>query len=612
MLPTSRNALRRALQRWIITVLLLATLPFASMRTGAAGTVYTATNVTALIADITAANTNPTQGPYTINLLTGGVYTLTAEAALNSGTGLPAILSGVDLTIVGNGATIQRSTAGGTPDFRIFVNGSNATLRLNTLALRNGSAAGTVGRNGESGSPGNDGGSAGGGAILNSGTLIVSGSTFASNHTVGGAGGNGGNGGQGTGGLPGGMGGRGGDAGNASGGAISNVGTLTITGSTFSGNTALGGAGGMGGNGGDGMGSPGGPGGSAGKGGDTTGGALSNSGTMTVTNSTFVGNTTTGGAGGNGGNPGSGSGGSTLGNGASGGIGRGGGTANTLTGTLALTNSTLTANSAVGGAGGMGAGGTVAAASGSGGGLRTEGGGVTVRNTILAANPAINDGNCGNSVMDGGYNLEFSPATTCNFLGHAQSSDPKLGALMNHGGPTLTMALGTSSAAINNGNLTICAGMAGGMDQRGLPRPAGQCSIGAFEPQAPPTLTAMSPTSGPIAGGSSVTLIGAGFLPGATVTFGPNPAITVTVINRTTITVTTPAHIVAGTVSVAVTNPDLQATSAMLYTYGTIAMSPAARLTGVPIIGSPSPLPGRRPPGASSGGGSPNPLPPHR
>jgi len=608
MVPTSHNALCCAFQRWIVIVLLLATFPLASVRTGAAGATFTATTVTALIADINTANTNPMQGPYTINLMPGSPYTLTTEATLNSGTGLPIIMSGVDLTIVGNGATIQRSTAGGTPDFRIFVNGSNATLRLNALAVRNGSVVGAGGKNGEQDVPGGNGSPAAGGAILNNGLLIVSGSTFASNHAVGGAGGNGG---KGSSGSLARTGGRGGDAGNASAGAISNFGMLTITESTFSDNTALGGAGGMGGDGGDGSGSPGGPGGAAGTGGDATGGALSNSGTMTVTNSTFVGNTTIGGAGGNGGRPGGGSGTAPSGYGASGGAGQGGAIADAASGTLALTNSTLTTNSAVGGAGGMGAGGTVATASGSGGGLHTEGVGVTVTNTILAANPAFNDGNCGNSVSDGGYNLEFNPATTCGFT-NSQTGNPMLSALANNGGPTQTIALRAGSAAINHGNATTCAGTAGGVDQRGLPRSAGQCSIGAFEPQAMPTLTAMSPTSGPIAGGSSVTLFGAGFLPGATVAFGPNPAVTVTVINPTTITVTTPAHLTAGIVSVAVTNPDLQATAAMPYTYGILSTSPAARSASALPGQSPRPLPAKRPPGASSGSGLPSPLPPHR
>src|SRR4030095_8362787 len=63
--------------------------------------------------------------------------------------------------------------------------------------------------------------------------------------------------------------------------------------------------------------------------------------------------------------------------------------------------------------------------------------------------------------------------------------------------------------------------------------------------------------SGPIAGGTSVTVSGSNFVTGATVTFGGTAATNVTVVNATTITETTPAH-ATGAVSVVVTNPDTQ------------------------------------------------------
>lgn len=556
MLPTSRNAPRRALQRWIVTVLLLATLPLASVRTGAAGTVYTAMNVTAFIADINAANANP--GYYTITLMPGALYTLSAEAATDSGTGLPPIMSGVDLTIVGNGATIQRDTT--TANLRLFLVNSGATLRLTALTLRDGHVTGAAGTNGGNGTgnPGVAGGFARGGAIYNNGALIVTSDTFVQNGVNGGAGGNGGSG--------------------ASGGVI----------------------GGTGGNG--------------GAGGDAAGGAIYNVGMLAITNSTFVANSATAGIGGNGGSAGMGmSGNGVDGYGANGGNGQGGAIASVANTSQSITNSTITTGGAIGGVGGTGRNTIGAMGTSVGGGVFNGGSGISLTNTIFADNNAAVGGNCaGNTILDGGYNLEFNPATTCNFSNHAQSSDPLLGALMNHGGPTQTIALSMGSAAINHGNPTVCAATAGGVDQRGLPRPAGQCSIGAFEPQAMPTFMAMSPTSGPIAGGSSVTLFGAGFLPGATIAFGANPAVTVAVINSTTITVTTPAHI-ADTVSVMVTNPDLQATPAMLYTYGTISTSPAARKTDVAIGRSPRSLPdARQPYGGSSGNGPPSPSPPHR
>jgi hypothetical protein len=74
---------------------------------------------------------------------------------------------------------------------------------------------------------------------------------------------------------------------------------------------------------------------------------------------------------------------------------------------------------------------------------------------------------------------------------------------------------------------------------------------------APPTVTTVSPSSESTAGGTSVTITGAGFVNGATVTFGGTAATNVTVVGATTITATTPAH-AAGAVNVVVTNPDNQ------------------------------------------------------
>jgi hypothetical protein len=70
-----------------------------------------------------------------------------------------------------------------------------------------------------------------------------------------------------------------------------------------------------------------------------------------------------------------------------------------------------------------------------------------------------------------------------------------------------------------------------------------------------PTLTAVSPTSGPIAGGTTVTLTGTGFLSGATVLFGSTASGSVTFLSATSLTAVTPVQ-AAGTVAVTVNNPD--------------------------------------------------------
>lgn len=125
-----------------------------------------------------------------------------------------------------------------------------------------GGGDGGRGGDGGPGTPAGHGGEAKGGAIYNTGTLAVKGSTFAFDAATGGiggeggSGGGGGNGGSGGEGNPGGEGGAGGNAGNGEaagngangrGGAIYNTGHATIEGSEFSEDLAEGGIAGSGG-----------------------------------------------------------------------------------------------------------------------------------------------------------------------------------------------------------------------------------------------------------------------------------------------------------------------------------------------------------------------------
>ncbi len=69
------------------------------------------------------------------------------------------------------------------------------------------------------------------------------------------------------------------------------------------------------------------------------------------------------------------------------------------------------------------------------------------------------------------------------------------------------------------------------------------------------TVTGIAPAIGSPAGGQSVTISGTNFHAGAGVTFDGVAATSITVVNTSTITATTPAH-AAGTVDVVVTHPD--------------------------------------------------------
>jgi hypothetical protein len=110
------------------------------------------------------------------------------------------------LTIVGNGDTIQWSTASGTLAFRLFDVASGASLTLGSLTVQNGLAQGN----------GSGASSAEGGVIYSQGTLALN-SVTVQNNTA-----------------------QGSFEGNAAGGGIYSGGALAVQGSTIQNNQALG------------------------------------------------------------------------------------------------------------------------------------------------------------------------------------------------------------------------------------------------------------------------------------------------------------------------------------------------------------------------------------
>jgi hypothetical protein len=87
---------------------------------------------------------------------------------------------------------------------------------------------------------------------------------------------------------------------------------------------------------------------------------------------------------------------------------------------------------------------------------------------------------------------------------------------------------------------------------------------------AGPSVTAVSPGWGSVAGGDAVTVTGSGFVAGASVTFGGSAATAVEVTDDSTLTAVTPAH-AAGAVDVTVTNPDAEsATLSSGFTFRTV------------------------------------------
>ena len=109
---------------------------------------------------------------------------------------------------------------------------------------------------------------------------------------------------------------------------------------------------------------------------------------------------------------------------------------------------------------------------------------------------------------------------------------------------------------------------------------------------APPAVSSISPSTGPIAGGTSVTITGSAFTGATAVTFGGTSA-AFTVNSATQITATTPAH-AAGGVTIAVTTPNGTSSSGPTYTYVAAptvtslspTSGPAAGGTSVTITGT--------------------------
>lgn len=73
---------------------------------------------------------------------------------------------------------------------------------------------------------------------------------------------------------------------------------------------------------------------------------------------------------------------------------------------------------------------------------------------------------------------------------------------------------------------------------------------------AGPSVSSLSPSSGPASGGTSVTVQGANFAPGTTVSFGSRPATAVDVGSPTQLTATAPAGTAGTSVNVTVSTPD--------------------------------------------------------
>lgn len=163
--------------------------------------------------------------------------------------------------------------------------------------------------------------------------------------------------------------------------------------------------------------------------------------------------------------------------------------------------------------------------------------------TITSINPAAGPSAGGQAVSIGGTN--FVPGLTT----------------VSFGGAAATVNAVTSTSL----SVTTPPHAAGGVSVV-VTTPGGTATTG-YAYHDPPTVTGVSPSSGPTQGGQTVTITGTNFVSGSTtVSFGGVAGTNVTVSSPTSLTVDTPAH-ATGAVEVVVTTPGGSDADTNTYTY---------------------------------------------
>jgi hypothetical protein len=157
--------------------------------------------------------------------------------------------------------------------------------------------------------------------------------------------------------------------------------------------------------------------------------------------------------------------------------------------------------------------------------------------TVTSVSPNLGSDEGGNPVSITGTN--FSVGATVMF-----GSTPAINVVVNS--PTSI----TATAPAGNGTVNVTVSSLEGISADN------SADLYTYEP--PPTVSSVSPSSGPIAGGTSVTITGTGFVSGMTVDFGSNLGTSVNVTSGTSLTVTSPegSSMSGGAVNVTVTTVD--------------------------------------------------------
>jgi hypothetical protein len=223
-----------------------------------------------------------------------------------------------------------------------------------------------------------------------------------------------------------------------------------------------------------------------------------------------------------------------------------------------------------------------------------------VNDTSITANSPAGTGTvnvtvttpAGTSATSPADQFTYTAVTAPNVTGLSPTSGPEAGGTMvTITGTGFTGAtavdFGTTAATnvtvVNDTSITADSPAGTGTVNVTVTTPAGTSATSpadqfTYTVTAAPTVTGLSPNSGPEAGGTMVTITGSGFTGATAVDFGTVPATNVTVVSDTSITATSPAG--TGIVDVTVTTPagTSPTSQADLFTFTAVA---APVVTGI-------------------------------
>ena len=207
--------------------------------------------------------------------------------------------------------------------------------------------------------------------------------------------------------------------------------------------------------------------------------------------------------------------------------------------------------------------------------IALAGGGTGIVPATYSSNPQIvyppfGNANLTNTVQFAACGIVTSPGT-----GQFASKESAGGCSVYWGRGTLQNAPTGALLVVWDLNFIYTAPTAGAQNEIAFRQ---QSETVAAAPTTPPAISQVSPASGSLAGGTSITITGTNLAGAATVMINGVPATNVLAVNPTTVTAVTPAG-TAGTASVVVFTPNGANAPNTFYNYGS-----------APVPGAPTPL----------------------